>query len=198
MAGVTTGTDIHAGMDGINVAIQPEVKGADMGRTVGTTDTGLEASVAIGTEAGLMTAGTGLLVAAGSQGVGDMEITGVTVDHVVAEGALLISKTGDVTLHAVTLGMASGTVHGLTLGHAAVVTRPHGAVGVDGSEDGHFRVGLIVTDKAGFGVGDNTGCTFNVTGAAIHPHGVLFNVGLVVKAHIGPNDRNADQEQCEQ
>src|SRR6056297_1658097 len=166
-------------MDSINIAIQPEVKSTYMGRTVGAADTRLKIGVAVGTEAGLVTAGTGLLVAAGRQWVSDVEVTGVAVDHVIAEGTLLISKTGHVTLHAVALGVAGGTVHRLTFGHAAMVTSPHGAMGIDRTQVSHFRVGLIVAHQTGLGIGDNADGAVNVAGTAVHAGGILFHVGLV-------------------
>src|SRR6056297_2999331 len=181
-------------MDRINIAVKVEVEGANMGRTVGTTNAGLEIGVAIGTEAGLVAAGTSLLIAAGGQWVGDMEITGVAVNHVITERALLISKTGHMTLHTIALGMTGGAVHRLTFGHAAMVTSPHGAVGVDRTQFSHFRVGFIVAHQAGLGIGDNADGAVNVTGTTLHAGGILFHMGLVIKAHIRPNDRDADQE----
>ena len=203
VAGVTVGFRSGFTMDHGKVFAAPKVTEKKQMRwtvgPVGAANASLEIAVTIGTEAWLVTAGAGLLIAAGGQGVGDMEITGVTVHHIVAEGTLLIGKTGDVTLHTVALGVAGVTIHSVPFGHGAMVARPHGTMGVDGAEGGHFDIRLVMTHEAGFGRGDNTGGAFHVAGAALHAVGIFLEMGIMIKAHpLRPRGGSAEQEQCEQ
>lgn len=165
---------------------------------IGATNPALKIGVAIGTELRFMATGAGLLIAAGGQGVGNVKITGVTVHHVVTEGALLIGKAGDVAFHAVTLRVADGTIHGVSCCHAAVVASPHGAVGIDGSESGHFHIKLVMTHEAGFGRRNNAGRFFRMAGAAIHAVGIHIDMCFMIKSHpLRPGNRDAEQEQRE-
>lgn len=83
-----------------------------------------EIAVTVTAVVGFMTAAAQLWIGARGQGMGNVEIAGVYIVHVVAEAAHFISKAGGVTLQTFVLLMAGGAVHAVAFCFSAVVKCP--------------------------------------------------------------------------
>lgn len=151
---IAWGRRAHAGVDGFHVGVnKAQLEAAPVRRAADVVAAQLKTVVAIGTVVGLVATGAEVLVGAGGDGVGNVEVAAVHVAHVIAKSAHLIGKTRLVAIQTVALFMAGGAVDGAALGFGPVIHGPDRPVGFGLRKYDGGDIRLLVARKADRAIG---------------------------------------------
>ena len=110
-----------------------------------------------------VTTGAQLWIGARGNRVTDMEIAAMNIGHVVGELSYLIGKTCRMTIEAVALLMATGTVNGLILGNRPVTQGPGRTVTFKTWKSDSVNHLCVMAFQTDVFVGDNVTGIFYVT-----------------------------------